>query len=215
MADIINFADYYTPNNFNYNISKRFLHLRKKSKPPSPERQGSLDGLCGIYSVINAINYTARLSQKQRDGLFKQLIRAVKKGYDVDKCILYGTDKKLLLFMFQAAQNYLGKKYKIKVKINPLFNPRAKPDKQRYLTTLSDFLSGDNRILIVGLSGMHEHWTCITAITPKTIRLLDSDGLYYLRTANCYVRGKFSDSSHLLIPSKTWGIYLNNDRFLP
>jgi hypothetical protein len=43
------------------------------------ERQGSLDGLCGIYSVLNAVRFLAgprRMGREHTAELFKRLIKA-------------------------------------------------------------------------------------------------------------------------------------------
>ena len=36
-------------------------------------------------------------------------------------------------------------------------------------------------VAILGLSGRHDHWTLATAVTPRQVRLADSDGLHVLK----------------------------------
>lgn len=44
-----------------------------------PLRQGEMDGLCGIYALVNAIRHLAgrRLSKEDEDNLFKELVRGI------------------------------------------------------------------------------------------------------------------------------------------
>lgn len=211
MADIINFSDYHVYKEFDFTPFLKHTRPQKiKDSSAKPERQGSLDGLCGVYCIINAINYAANLSQKQRSGLFKQLINVVKKSYGVDKCILHGTNKKLLLAMFQTAQDYLLRKHGINIEFTPLFKPKSQLSKKYYLASLANLLNSKKRILIVELSGVHEHWTCVTSVTAKTIKLLDSDGLTHLKTTHCRVSSKTNNKHHFLNPNRTWCVWLNN-----
>jgi hypothetical protein len=56
MAEIIEFADYYCEPDFNFTMPTKIARVPEKATILKPERQGSLDGLCGIYCVINAVN---------------------------------------------------------------------------------------------------------------------------------------------------------------
>jgi hypothetical protein len=40
-------------------------------------RQGDLDGLCGIYAVVNALRHVLQLSDEQCQKLFEKLIQAL------------------------------------------------------------------------------------------------------------------------------------------
>jgi hypothetical protein len=46
-----------------------------------PLQQGEMDGLCGIYALVNAIGRLAgqRLSEEDEIDLFKELIRSIYK----------------------------------------------------------------------------------------------------------------------------------------
>src|SRR4029077_4870061 len=43
------------------------------------------------------------------------------------------------------------------------------------------------RAAIICVNGIYSHWTVIQAVTPKTIRLLDSLGPRYLRRSACAI----------------------------
>ena len=45
---------------------------------------------------------------------------------------------------------------------------------------LLDRRLGSDCVAILGLAGRHEHWTLATMVTPRQVRLADSDGLRVL-----------------------------------
>jgi hypothetical protein len=45
-------------------------------------RQGDLDGLCGVYAIVNALWYVLRLREGQCQKLFAKLIKALEQECD-------------------------------------------------------------------------------------------------------------------------------------
>jgi len=203
MADILSFDEYRYFNRLCKIVAS------KPPKPYKPERQGSLDGLCGVYCIVNAVGYVATLSPKQRKQLFKQLVKTLDHNKRMAKHLLRGTSNKQLCRMLVVAQKWLAEKYDMKLSFAPLFRPGAKLGLKSYLWHADGFLQYKGSIIIAGIEGIHNHWTCVTSISPKTIQLLDSDGLSRLRVNTCRLSKAAQDEYHCFHPLRTWGMRLD------
>lgn len=205
MAEIISFADYR-----NRQLQQRTACAVKPKKASYyPEQQGSLDGLCGIYSVVNAVSYIAKLSAPQRNKLFEKLVHKLHKKIAVN--IIDGTSQRQLQSLLKVSQRFLADSYNIKIEFAPLFRAGVELDLENYLRYADIFLKYPRSAIIVEMDGIHSHWTCFTAITKKTIQLLDSDGLSVLRTATCRISKKSQAKFHCLHPSRTWGVRIEKE----
>jgi hypothetical protein len=73
---------------------------------------------------------------------------------------------------------------KIRVKVRPLQRLGRRPT----LPDLWERLGGElsrKQVAIIGLSGVHEHWTVAYAMTDKLMRLLDSSERHVLLRSRC------------------------------
>lgn len=184
------------------------FRVPKRTYEQVSERQGSLDNLCGIYCVINALNHVANLSQKQRSELFKRIIKNLAAKGKIAKTLLHGTSEKRLHSIFKIAQKYLAKNHNLQVNISPFFEPNVRMDLAKYLSHIDILISQQDHIVIAEITGIYHHWTCISSFTPKTVQLLDSDGLSYLKIKNCRLSKRQIHNKHCLHPSRTWVVRL-------
>jgi hypothetical protein len=205
MADILCFEEYQR-----LNVVK---HMPEAFFPETPnghlERQGTLDGLCGVYCIVNAVSRVALLSSSERIALFKRLIRTLDMDQKLGNYLLNGMHEKQIKTMLETAQEWLKKRQRLALTVIPLFPSRKRFKRSFYLDRINDFTRYDAGVVVTGLEGVYHHWTCITGITPKTIRLLDSDGLHFLRTATCRISRKSFPRYHCLNPDTTWGLRLS------
>ena len=202
MANIISF-DYYQRSQ---KIRRPSARASSKQVSNTSERQGSLDSLCGIYSIVNAVCHVAKLSSEQRQLLFKKLIKTLEKDKCVARCMLHGISKRQLLRLFTAAEQWLKNKHNITLLITPIAEVAERLSMKQYVQYLDNFLYDEEGILIAGIKGIHHHWTCIESVTPKTLQLMDSSGLNSLRVASCRISKKPIRRYHCLNPMQTWGI---------
>jgi len=173
------------------------------------ERQGTLDGLCGVYCVVNAVSRISLLTTESRARLFKRLVRVLNTEKRFANYLLNGTSDTQLKRLLKEARSWLKKEQGVDMIITPLFWPKSRIGIENYLRRIQQFIQTDIGVVIVGLEGIHQHWTCISDVTPKTIRLLDSDGLQHLRIAACRISKKHQPHYHCLHPSMTWGLRLD------
>lgn len=166
---------------------------------PSPLHQGALDGLCSLYSIINALRLlhgpaiTAGLSRSLFETLFESL--AARLGPSESLC--RGAEPEDLSALLRKVQKTLRAETNIRISISTIRLPRER----RRLDVLWSLLReriDSGEIAIIGLAGHHAHWTVGYRATEKSIRLFDSDGLRVLVRRHCSLRE--NRRRHLLIP---------------
>jgi hypothetical protein len=67
-------------------------------------RQGDLDGLCGVYAVVNALRYLFGLKEDHCRALFAALIKALHRSRRPHHPILWGMSFATLKRLIEAAQ---------------------------------------------------------------------------------------------------------------
>jgi len=205
MAEIISFEAY-----------RRLRKLRKiksarKRQMRLRVRQGDLDGLCGVYAIINAVSLVCGLNQKKQHQLFKSLLRTLEKNHYAAKAVLTGTGRKHLRRMLREAMHYMADAQDTAIKVSPLFPDKAHVNVADYWQGIRAFLSAsdETRAVIVGISGRIEHWTCVRSVTRHSLCLSDSNATRYIRKRSCRT-GKPKQTHYYLIPSEAWGISLKH-----
>ncbi|WP_114189015.1 hypothetical protein [Microvirga aerophila] len=151
-------------------------------------RQGDLDGLCGVYAIVNALRHVLRLRDEQCQKLFGKLIKALEQDCDhlhhpLLRGMYFAQLKRLMVFAGQ--RRIQGQKLKFEARTLRLTRD------QRTLPSLWTALNqevGPACVAIVGITGATDHWCVVYRVTPKTLWLLDSDGWTYMRRSRCTVR---------------------------
>ncbi len=174
----------------------------------TPLRQGDLDGLCGLYALINAADYLTiragkRLSHADRLELFKGLAttlferlngqqdkRKNHNGKSPPISFLWaGTSIKELPPMLIEIQRFLGERLGVRVaRSQPLVGNHRPETLDQYWGRLQRCLTrrDGQAIAIVGYNwrtprGEEGHWTCVRGVTDRQMIRLDSLGGKVLR----------------------------------
>lgn len=138
----------------------------------NPLSQGRLDGLCGLYSTINAFDYLfPGITFEDAERLFKHLIIAKR---DLFPAALYdGTDIPDVRDWIHEAANFLKKP----VDVAEPFRHTKFSSTEEYLDHLAELVKPEHTVAIVGLGKPWEHWTVIKSIVGNTVHFHDSYGL--------------------------------------
>ncbi len=151
-------------------------------------RQGDLDGLCGVYAVVNALRHLLRLRDEQCQKLFEKLIKALAQDCSrVHERLLWGMGIRQLRRLVTVASRCRLQGQNLSFAARPLRlrrEQRTLPD----LWAALDEEVGPNCVAIVGLSGVDDHWCVVYRVTPKTLQLLDSSGETRINRSRCTVR---------------------------
>jgi hypothetical protein len=153
-----------------------------------PLRQGDLDGLCGVYSVVNAVRHLLQLNREQSQELFERLVKAlVQDSRRPHKLLVEGILFKRLKQLAAAARRCRLADRDLSFQVRVL---RLRRDEQ----SLSDLWAalgqvvGPACVAIIRITGADNHWCVIYRVTPKSLRLLDSSGRSCIRRSRCTVR---------------------------
>ena len=154
-----------------------------------PYQQGDLDGLCGVYAIVNALrSLCPELDDAGATLLFDHLIQALDEaGADPSLTVAGGLTVRPLARLIQHASAYMRDAFDIAITARRL--PRA----VRQTTTLdvlwqalADGVTPDC-VAVLCLGGRDSHWTLAIEVTPHQIRLFDSGGMGVLRRSRCAV----------------------------
>ncbi|MBV9405468.1 MAG: hypothetical protein JO211_09000 [Acidobacteriaceae bacterium] len=154
-----------------------------------PLRQGDLDGLCGIYAIINSVRLLCRrASTRFCAKLFRFLLKALERRCRRPIAIIWrGMSPRILQGLLDQCFAFVRKHLGMTLESSGLPKKMRKQKSESILWHhLSDRMRQGN-IAIICLDGAYSHWTVVHAITPKTIRLLDSSGPRFLRRESCAI----------------------------
>ena len=148
-----------------------------------PYKQG-IDNLCGVYASINSTllsaNGLAKFSKKQVKGWFQEIIADLYKHRKLLLVHKEGSEVELVEGYLDIIQSHIAND--IKLSYYKPFN-----DKTRTTTAIkkiSTISKQPNTAVIIGIQGLHDHWSVVDRITVDRIYLNDSDGLRFLRLSN-------------------------------
>jgi hypothetical protein len=153
-----------------------------------PLQQGELDGLCGLYAVINAVRLLCpEIDDEVSAELFRRLVKRLeKRGVRPLHALAWGMEMRTLTDVIETACAYQRRTFGIRIKVRQLeLGRRASLDK--IWAALQGEL-GEGQVAILGLSGRHEHWTVAYAGSARCLRLADSDDLKVLLRSRCTLK---------------------------
>ncbi|MDE2363249.1 MAG: hypothetical protein KGM42_11275 [Hyphomicrobiales bacterium] len=147
-----------------------------------PDQQGHIDGMCGLYSVLNATSFLFDLSAQADHQLFRELCLHTKGVFPEIVCDgvnLPGVESLLHTAKRWAARNRPGKTFEWTMPLprSHIFETaRAALDEMRALLHAARS-AHERAIWIVGLGPPWGHFTTITGIDETRVLFRDSYGI--------------------------------------
>lgn len=174
--------------------------LYLNGKEMKPYIQGALDGLCAIYSIVNAARIISDIGEEESKELFKQILLYLETREDLSRVLTEGIGLNTVGSILRDVAN--GK-----------MHDRNMPFKHRPETSLDEFWSemiafladGSKRAILIGLGGrMWDHWSIVHAISDRQIYFFDSYKLKTLTRSRCTTIRPTAARPHLLCPTHTY-----------
>lgn len=176
-----------------------------------PIRQGSIDQLCGVYSVMNAtelvigkFHYDRQLKRKasQRKTLFSDLIGHLAKHGMLETVLTSGIEQIDENGLINIAVKSVKKYQKLKLRKQIVFDS-CEVTIDQFWEKLTQHLDQPSTAAIINISGRIQHWTCVRQITPDTMILSDSSGIRRIAKSQCSI-GEGSRDRYILWPTLTY-----------
>lgn len=162
-----------------------------------PYEQGGLDGLCGVYSIINASRIINSLNDEDCLGFFERVVKFLDAERSLAKLLTEGLDINLIGQILNKVEG---------LNIEKKMPHRGKPETTlgEFWTSMQNFLEEPNRAILLGLGGVYDHWTVVESISDKQMKLLDSDGLKRFNRSACTTGEPDKQRRHRIYPTHTY-----------
>ena len=174
---------------------KRKGLLYSHGKTMRPYIQGTLDGLCAVYSIVNASRIISDIGDQESKSLFKEILTYLEESEeDIRRVLTEGIGLTTVGGILRnVAQG------KIRDRAMP-FKHRPDASLDEFWKEMMSFLNGGgNRAILIGLGGhMWDHWSIVHAITDKRIYFFDSHNLKSLHRSRCSTTTATASRPHLL-----------------
>ncbi len=165
-----------------------------------PYRQGDLDSLCGVYSVVNAVRaLCTEVDTETAEHLFDLLMqKLLRTTGNHTTAVTWGIGRLMLRSLLDEATTYMLDDFDIQLKARRLPKTlRHRGSRDQLWQALAEVVS-PSCVAILGLAGKHSHWTVASTVTPLSIRLFDSGRLKSLPRARCTIRA--TSKRHQIAP---------------
>ncbi len=144
----------------------------------SPLQQGQLDHLCGVYAVINAVNYVlGPLRKPQLHNLFADCLQHLNHNSALLDRI---TTTEISSARMKGLLTLVRQTYDLEV-LTPFRRQTALGYEQFWSQCQAFFDAEDARdvpgVILVRLGGGYPHWSLIQEMTEQRLSLFDSSGL--------------------------------------
>jgi hypothetical protein len=165
-----------------------------------PYMQGALDGLCAIYSIVNATRIISGIDEEEARALFRRIMVYLEKRSQL-RAVL--TDGIGLTTIGGILRDVVGDR--IRQRSMP-FKHRPDAPLDEFWSEMLNFLDGETkRAILVGLGGQRwDHWSIVHAISERQIHFFDSYKLRRLNRNRCTTTRSTSLRPHVLCPTHTY-----------
>jgi hypothetical protein len=136
-----------------------------------PLRQGDLDGLCGVYAILNALQWHLPKA-RNTDYLTKLFDKIIGAIYTIEN-VKDGGEEPELKKVFHFIKDRVADDFSAAMEMTVLADMADKfkrPDQ----AIESAFAGGNGGVLILGFEGFDSHWIVVRGITTTEVILFDS-----------------------------------------
>ncbi len=158
------------------------LNPQLREELPKAYKQGQLDALCGLYSIINACRMMCKSPEidKRISGweLFNFLVEALDKHRKAAEVMCYGIGNKDHLKCLKVARKYLLGKHGLLLEYKRPFRNSTAPTVSQAFTMVGQHLElPGTGALLDFKTASYQHWTVISSIKKREVQFYDSTGI--------------------------------------
>src|SRR5829696_7880287 len=155
-----------------------------------PFQQGDLDGLCGIYALINAIRLpTADDTRDFPDAawqeLFCTLLLEADEVVGTVEAVGLGIDPQPLFRVAQAAVRHMAAEHGLRLTVTHAIRRGEGRTFDAILRRLTELAQQPRSAVLICLTGQLDHWTVLRRVTGQSLTFFDSSGCARVSLTNC------------------------------
>lgn len=172
-----------------------------------PFSQGSLSRLCGLYSILNAMQlglYPHRLAPAQRKRLFIAAVAHLGRKGLLGKVLGVGMEEDVWLELAKAVGKHVEDRFGVRFGLRRVLTGAARPTRRQALESISIAIER-RRPVLVYLGGALDHYTVICGHAGERLLLFDSDGLKWLAIDGVGL-GQASRRRHWIAAESTYAV---------
>lgn len=163
-------------------------------------QQGYLDCLCGLYALLNAVQWClgpGMLRAEDYEWLAIELYQELHREGLLLRAVEYGILTPALIRLIRHTEVLLGTWWPVSILTTRPWHQRRYVKKDLFKDRLAAHLTHPDTAVIIATEGTFSHWTVATAVTKNGLRLFDSCGRKHL---------SFGSGNQMIgLPSdKTW-----------
>lgn len=148
-----------------------------------PLLQGDLDGLCGLYALINASRMAMpTLPKKKCQKVFYDSLRWLRARRGMPAMLCQGITHDILVRLYN---NVFQQHWPNISKKHPFWGKARPQNRDDFFQRMKEEASRPNQGVFISIGGTHDHWSVIREISDDRIYLFDSSGLKYLPRERC------------------------------
>lgn len=144
-----------------------------------PVKQGEFDGLCGLYSIINAIELTGVPGPRglMHQQLFRRLVLSLPSDV-AQNAIADGLNGADLIESSVRPFRWLARTHDLKLSLSQPWLDTPFSDMSEFLDALREQLRRSDRAIIINLKAPSPwHWTVLKSLTAECMLVRDSGRL--------------------------------------
>ena len=153
-----------------------------------PSKQGDLDGMCGLYSIVNSISVLTKNEKLDTRAVLRIAVESLFEdknkmkiidGFEIGtlKDVLFRTKNKLLLDGVEIGMRE-GEKID---SYFPFYKSKFEPTRNEFIEYLKEHTNQKNKVAILGYAysnggnERYDHWTVVKNASDDGLNLFDSD----------------------------------------
>jgi hypothetical protein len=148
-----------------------------------PYRQGELDGLCGLYGIINATKLALlpekRIKPAEIEDFFAFLIARLHADRMLHDAITDGLSAPVVSRLLAQTDRWLQKRFGATLRTERPFYLKPGASQMTVVRSIAGHLAEPNTSALVVVDGglPYLHWTVVRKVTAASLVLFDADGM--------------------------------------
>lgn len=158
---------------------ERRIGRRKSRSNLQPMQQGHLDCLCGLYALLNAVQWClgpGMLRAEDYEWLATELFQELDREGLLLRAVEYGILTPALIRLIRHTEVLLRTWWPVSLIISRPWHQRRWVHRDLFRDRIARHLTYSDTAVIIATEGLLSHWTVATGVTDTGLRLFDSMG---------------------------------------